>query len=53
MPKPLPAEFRRDVSVVARSSDASMAQIGRGFGTSESCPAPWLKLAGREDGLDD
>ena len=53
MPKPFPVEFRRDVIAVARSSDASMAQIARDFGISESCLARWLKLADREDGLGD
>lgn len=53
MPKPFPAEFRRDVIAVARSSDASMASIARDFGISESCLARWLKLADRDDGLGD
>lgn len=53
MPKPFPAEFRRDVIAVARSSDASMAQIARDFRISESCLSRWLKLADREDGLGD
>ena len=51
MPKPFPAEFRRDVIAVARSSDASRAQIARDFGISESCLGRWLKIADREDGL--
>ena len=29
MPKPFPAEFRRDVINAARASDASMAEIAR------------------------
>ena len=53
MPKPFPAEFRRDVIAVARSSDAPMARIARDFGISESCLARWLKIADREDGLGD
>ena len=53
MPKPFPAEFRRDVIAVARKSDTSMAQIAKDFGISESCMARWLKLADREDGLGD
>ena len=53
MPKPFPAEFRRDVVAVARSSDASMASIARDFGISESCLARWLKIADGEDGLGD
>ena len=51
MPKPFPAEFRRDVIAVARKGEASMAQIARDFGISESCLARWLKIADREDGL--
>ena len=51
MPKPFPAEFRRDVIAVARKGEASIAQIARDFGISESCLARWLKIADREDGL--
>jgi transposase len=51
MPKPFPAEFRRDVIAVARNSDASRAQIARDFGISESCLNRWLKIADREDGV--
>ncbi len=53
MPKPFPPEFRRDVVAVARKSDASMAQIARDFGISESCLQRWLKVADRQDGLGD
>ncbi len=51
MPKPFPAEFRRDVIAVARKGEASISQIARDFGISESCLARWLKIADREDGL--
>ena len=51
MPKPFPAEFRRDVIAVARKGEASVAQIARDFGISESCLVRWLKIADREDGL--
>jgi transposase len=51
VPKPFPAEFRRDVIAVARKGEASMAQIARDFGISESCLQRWLKIADREDGL--
>ena len=51
MPKPFPAEFRRDVIAVARKGEASIAQIARDFGISESCLARWLEIADREDGL--
>ena len=37
MPKPFPKEFREDVVRVARSSDASVAQVAKDFGISESC----------------
>jgi transposase len=51
VPKPFPSEFRRDVIAVARKGEASVAQIARDFGISESCLARWLKIADREDGL--
>jgi transposase len=51
VPKPFPAEFRRDVIAVARKGEASIAQIARDFGISESCLPRWLKIADREDGL--
>ena len=51
MPKPFPAEFRRDVIAVARKGDQSIAQVARSFGVSESCLARWLKIADREDDL--
>jgi transposase len=53
VPKPFPPEFRRDVIAVARKREASMAQIARDFGISESCLARWLKMADREDGITD
>jgi len=49
--KPYPAEFRRDVIAVARKGEASIAQIARDFGISETCLTRWLKVADREDGL--
>ena len=51
MPKPFPAEFRRDVIAVARKSETSVAQVARDFGISESCLQRWLKIADREDGI--
>ena len=51
MPKPFPAEFRRDVIAVARKGETSVSQVARDFGISESCLARWLKIADREDGL--
>ncbi len=51
MPKPYPAEFRRDVIAVARKSEASVAQVAKDFGISETCLQRWLKIADREDGL--
>ena len=53
MPKAFPPEFRADVVAVARRSSASMAQIARDFGVSESCLARWLKVAHQQDGLGD
>ena len=51
MPKPFPPEFRRDVIAVARKGDASISQVARDFGISESCLQRWLKIADRDDGL--
>jgi transposase len=51
VPKPFPPEFRRDVIAVARKGEASMAQLARDFGISESCLARWLKIADCEDGI--
>ena len=48
---PFPVEFRRDVIAVARKGEASIAQVARDFGISESCLERWLKIADREDGL--
>ena len=51
MPKPYPAEFRRDVIAVARKSEASVAQVAKDFGISETRLTRWLKIADREVGL--
>ncbi len=51
MPKPFPPEFRRDVTAVARRGEASIFQVARDFGISESCLKRWLKIADRHDGL--
>jgi transposase-like protein len=50
VPKPFPREFREDVVRVARSSDASVAQVARDFGISESCLHRWLALDDVEQG---
>jgi transposase len=49
VPKPFPAEFRRDVIAVAHKGEASIAQGARDFGISESCLARWLKMADPEE----
>ena len=36
---------------VARKGEASIAQIARDFGISESCLQRWLKIADREDSI--
>ena len=56
MPKAFPPEFRRDVVAVFRSTEgATIAQVARDFGISESCLQRWLKMddveAGRRPGL--
>jgi transposase len=37
MPAPHPKEFRDDVVAVARKGEASVAQVAKDFGISESC----------------
>jgi transposase len=51
VPKPFPPEFRRDVIAVARKGEASISQVAKDFGISESCLQRWLKIADRDDGL--
>jgi transposase len=51
MPKPFPAEFRRDVVAVARKGEAPLSQIAKDFGISESCLHRWLKIADVDDGI--
>jgi transposase-like protein len=48
MPKAFPLEFRRDVVAVARTGEASLAQIAKDFGVSESC-LPFLIGLGRRE----
>lgn len=50
MPKPFPAEFRRDVDAVARKHETPISQIARDFGISEGTLHNWLKKADIEDG---
>jgi len=50
VPKAFPIEFRRDVVAVARKGEASLAQIAKDFGISESCLHRWVKLADIEQG---
>jgi transposase-like protein len=40
MPKAFPEEFRRDVVADARRREASMRQVAKDFGISETCFAP-------------
>lgn len=51
MPKPYPAEFRRDVVAVARKNEAPLFQIAKDFGVSEATLHNWLKKADIEDGI--
>jgi transposase len=51
VPKPYPAEFRRDVVAVARKHEAPLAQIAKDFGISEATLHNWLKKADMEDGV--
>ena len=51
MPKPYPAEFRRDVVAVARKNQAPLFQIAKDFGVSEATLHNWLKKADIGDGI--
>lgn len=51
MPKPFPAEFRRDVVAVARKHEAPISQIAKDFGISEATLHNWLKKADVEAGV--
>lgn len=51
MPKPHPAEFRRNVVAVARKHEAPLAQIAKDFGISEATLHNWLRKADIEDGI--
>jgi transposase len=51
VPKPFPAEFRRDVVAVARKGEAPLSQIAKDFGISESCLHRWLKIADVDEGI--
>ena len=50
MPKAHPREFRDDVVAVARKGDATISQIAKDFGISESCLRNWLHHADVEEG---
>ena len=50
MPKAFPIEFRNDVVAVARKGEASIAQVAKDLGVSESCLQRWLKLDDIEAG---
>jgi transposase-like protein len=50
MPAAHPREFREDVIAVARRGEATIAQVARDFGISESCLRNWLHRADVEDG---
>ena len=45
VPKAFPPEFRRDVVAVAGKGEASLAQVAKDFGNSESCVRRWVHLA--------
>jgi transposase len=51
VPEPFPPGFRRDVIAVACKGEASISQVARDLGFSESCLQRWLKIADRDDGL--
>ena len=53
MPKAYPAEFRRDVVAVALRREASLRQVAKDFGISETCLSRWVRRAEIEDGVRD
>ena len=50
MPRAHPKEFRDDVVAVARKGGASIAEVAKDFGISESCLRNWLSKADVDDG---
>jgi transposase-like protein len=50
VPRPHPKEFRDDVVAVARRGEASVSQIAKDFGISDSCLRNWMHAADIEDG---
>jgi len=50
VPRAHPKEFRDDVVAVARKGDASIAEVAKDFGISESCLRNWLSKADVDDG---
>jgi transposase len=50
VPKAHPKEFRDDVVAVARKGNASIAEVAKDFGISESCLRNWLSKADVDDG---
>lgn len=51
MPKPFPAEFRRDVIAVTRQGQQSRTQIARSFGISDFYLSRWMTIADRDEGV--
>jgi transposase-like protein len=55
MPRPHPPEFRQRAIELARDGTASIGQVARDLGISESCLRNWLARAdidaGRREGL--
>jgi transposase len=51
MLKAFPIEFRNDDVAVAPKGEASLAQVAKDFGISESCLHRWLTMADVEDGV--
>jgi transposase-like protein len=50
MPRPHPPEFRQRAIELAREGTASIGQIARDLGISESCLRNWLARADIDDG---
>jgi transposase-like protein len=53
MPKKFPAEFKRDVVMVARRGDLTIAEVAADFEVSAESVRRWMRQADIDDGVRD
>jgi len=53
MPKKYPPEFKRDVVMVARRGDLSVAEVSADFGIAVETVRRWMRQADVDDGIRD